>query len=152
MINKLRMPLVVVAAFCLFSGLSYASQPGNMDVTIPGGDGACAPPGFASGSQTTITGVPITISTWTANGDSMAAVTAIITQSSPSTGILPAFHLVWTFNLTAGTYTSGVPNSGSPTSGKFTGSITTNSAGGFVLNITLGCGTKLQGATEFVGS
>lgn len=56
-----------------------------------------------------------------------------------------------TSNSTFGIQTPGTSTGGYPLTGSYTGSVSSNSYGGDNVDVTLGCGAVLIGATTFIG-
>ncbi len=152
MVHKFKIALA--AAISLMSGAAHATQLGNAVLTEAGG---CD---LTNSPDSPIVGA-ITLGTATANGHVIYYITEVINYP---TGLAAytyrAENFVFAFDYTAKTYTVTAPGNyasigaGQETllSGSFTGSIATNSTGGYAVSVTLGCGTKLVGTTENTGT
>jgi hypothetical protein len=155
MVHKLK--LALAAAISLISGAAYATQLGSVVLTEHSGcDLTNSPPSPIVGA--------ITLGTATSNGHLMYYVTEVINYPSGlsnSYGYTErAENFVFAFDYTAKTYTVTAPGNYASIgasqvtllSGSFTGSILTNSSGGYAINVTLGCGTTFVGTTENTGT
>jgi hypothetical protein len=156
MVHKLKIALA--AAISLISGAAYATQLGSVVLTEASGcDLTNSPPSPIVGA--------ITLGTATAsNGHAMYYVTEVINYPSGLSGefgpTYRAENFVFTFDYTAKTYTVTAPGNYASIgasqetllSGSFTGSIATNTTGGYAVSVTLGCGTTLVGTTENTGT
>jgi hypothetical protein len=151
MVHKFKIALA--AAISLISGAAYANQLGNAELTEHSGcDLTNSPPSPIVGA--------ITLGTATAsNGHVMYYVTEVINYPS-GLGTYRALNFNFNFDYTAKTYTVTAPGAyasigasqNTLLSGSFTGSIATNSTGGYAVSVTLGCGTTLVGTTENTGT
>jgi hypothetical protein len=156
MIHKFKIALA--AAISLISGAAYATQLGSVVLTeVSGCDLTNSPPSPIVGA--------ITLGTATlSNGHLMYYVSEIINYPSGlsnSYGYTErAENFNFNFDYTAKTYTVTAPgnhasigaSSNTLLSGSFTGTILTNSSGGYAITVTLGCGTTLVGTTENTGT
>jgi hypothetical protein len=147
-----KLKIALAAAISLISGAAYATQLGNAELTEASGCDLTNSPGSP------IVGA-ITLGTATAsNGHVMYYVTEVINYPGVST--YRADNFIFTFDYTAKTYTVTAPGAyasigasqNTLLSGSFTGSIASNSSGGYAVSVTLGCGTTLVGTTQNTGT
>lgn len=161
MIVNLGKRLGVVTALSLLSTFAYAAQPGNIGISQPGSKSCGIFLDTADHVQA------MTVSTAIVNGDSVAYVTLMLPIATPTQDAsviakanqniyFPSTSYIYTLDLTAGTFSTAAPGiqnltAGQLPSGTFSGSVTTGSNGGFVVGVTLSCGTTMSGFTTFVG-
>jgi hypothetical protein len=149
-----KFKIALAAAISLISGAAYATQLGNVVLTEASG---CD---LTNSPDSPIVGA-ITLGTATVSGDVIYYVTEVINYPTGlASDTYRAENFIFTFNYTAKTYTVTAPGNYASIgadqetllSGSFTGSIATNSTGGYAVSVTLGCGTRLVGTTENTGT
>ena len=152
MVHKFKIA-TLAAAISLISGAAYANQLGNVVFTeISNCD-------INESPVSPIVGAVILGTATASNGHTIYYVSELIEYGSgENTWRVENFN--FNFDYTAKTYTVTEPGAYATIgadqdtllSGTFAGTIATNSTGGYAINITLGCGTRLVGTTENTGT
>ena len=152
MVHKFKIA-TLAAAISLISGAAYANQLGNVVFTeISNCD-------INESPVSPIVGAVILGTATASNGHTMYYISETINYpSGQSTWRAEKFN--FNFDYTAKTYTITEPgayatigaSSNTLLSGSFTGTIATNSTGGYAINVTLGCGSTFVGTTENTGT